>query len=248
MRWNWHSLQKKLAFIVKKCGVWKMKKISLGPGVKPDPGYTWWWCWWYATAAPVSSYLETHIYGAAAKFERKQFGGNSIANRSPPVKIGKQARRPIRPNSRAARSWSGQSCFRRKTYLVKQFRFVKGSEDNVTKCQFPRIFKLRRAGFGQPGVPEKFWTRIVLWTDPPCNRSSLLLCGTLRWRQSFDVCMASKGLLWQLVFSAAVRVRMKRTYSTVWNAEDMEIVQTRNTPAGNHIIFRREEIPHPILT
>ena len=33
--------------------------------------------------------------------------------------------------------------------------------------------------------------------------TALLLCGTLRWRQSFDVCMASKGLLWQLVFSAA---------------------------------------------
>ena len=206
----------KLAFIVKKTSihsqkVWRLKneENEFGTGVKPDPGYTWWWCWWYATAAPVSSYLETHIYGAAAKFERKQFGGNSIANRSPPVKIGKQARRPIRPNSRAARSWSGQSCFRRKTYLVKQFRFVKGSEDNVTKCRFPRIFKLRRAGFGQPAVPEKFWTRIVLWTDSPCNRSSLLLCGTLRWRQSFDVCMASKGLLWQLVFSAAVR-----TYET----------------------------------
>lgn len=91
--------------------------------------------------AQVSSYLETT---RATKFERKQFGRNSIANRSPPVKIGKQQpRRPIRPNSTAARSWSGQSCFRRKTYLMKQFRFVKGSEDNVTKCQFPRIFKLR---------------------------------------------------------------------------------------------------------
>ena len=33
--------------------------------------------------------------------------------------------------------------------------------------------------------------------------TALFLCGTLRWRQSFDVCMASKGLLWQLVFSAA---------------------------------------------
>ena len=148
--------------------------------MKLEPGYTWWWCWWYPTVTPRHSgflifgnYMQLNLSTAAktiwTKPERKQVS-SSGQNRKTTTTA---QPRPIRPNSRAARSWNGSS-FRRKTYLMKQFRFVKGSEDSVTKCQFPRIFKLRSESFSQPGVPDKnsrFWTRIVLWTNSPCNRS-----------------------------------------------------------------------------
>ena len=164
-----------------------MTRVTHGDGVGGTPRLQ-------ARTAPVSSYLETtmqlNLSCTAAKtiwrkLERKQVAYSSGQNR----------KTTAAPNPTQFQGGKKLKRFRRKTYLMKQFRFVKGSEDSVTKCQFPRIFKLRSE------LQPASRARKILASEQGsfCGRihhvTALFLCGTLRWRQSFDVCMASKGLL-----------------------------------------------------
>ena len=151
----------KLAFIVKMCGVWKMKKMSLRPvwnlirvthgdGVGGTPQLQ-------ARTAPVSSYLETtmqlNLSCTAAKtiwrkLERKQVAYSSGQNR----KTTAVQPHPIRPNSREARSWNASD---EKRISWNNLDLSKGRKTVSPNVSFQE-FSSYGVRFSQPAVPEKF--------------------------------------------------------------------------------------------
>ena len=101
------------------------------------------------------------------KFERKQFGGNSIANRSP-VKIGKQSDPiPRRQEVETGRASDEKRISWNNLDLSKGRKTV---SPNVGFQGFSTYVELELLQPSVPGNPS-FWTRIVLWTDSPWNRS-----------------------------------------------------------------------------
>ena len=223
----------------KKCGVWKLKKMSLrrarwnltrvthgdGVGGTPHP--------------PLLKF--PHIWklheqlNLSAEQPRKQFGNETRAKTG--LRSSDGQNRKTKATSAAHKSdpipqrqevETGKAASDEKRISWNNLDLSKGRKTTSPNVTFQEFSSYGAASFGQPGVPENssFWTRIVLWTNSPCNRP-MLLCGGL---ETVVWCLyALKGLIVTTgLFSCC------HTYDTFWNAEDMEIVQTRNTAAGNH--------------